>query len=99
MMRRLILWIATVVAAVLLATTPRQRSNRQRVVRKVVGEVADLLGNTPAVARSSYIDPRVLDRYLGGKTVDPRLGQGDSLQDLSDRHRRRLELAVLDLLG
>jgi DNA topoisomerase IB len=92
-------WNATVLAAVLLAGIPRQRPNRRRAIRKVVDEVADHLGNTPAVARNSYIDPRVFDRYLGGKTVDPRFGgRGDSLQELSDHHRRRLELAVLDLI-
>jgi DNA topoisomerase-1 len=91
-------WNATVLAAVLLAALPRQRPNRRRAIRKVVGEVADLLGNTPAVARDSYIDPRVFDRYLGGKTVDHLFGRDDSLQELSDRHRRRLELAVLDLI-
>jgi DNA topoisomerase IB len=33
-------------------------------------EVADELGNTPAVARSSYVDPRVIDRYASGDTID-----------------------------
>jgi DNA topoisomerase-1 len=32
--------------------------------------VAGLLGNTPAVARSSYVDPRVIDRYEDGETVE-----------------------------
>jgi DNA topoisomerase IB len=34
-----------------------------------VKEVAHYLGNTPAVCRSSYIDPRVLDRYRAGETI------------------------------
>jgi DNA topoisomerase IB len=34
-------------------------------------EVAGMLGNTPAVARSSYVDPRVVEQYERGRTVDP----------------------------
>ena len=34
-------------------------------------EVAEALGNTPAVARGSYIDPRLLDLYRDGVTIDP----------------------------
>jgi len=32
-------------------------------------EVAHYLGNTPAVCRSSYVDPRLVDHYLGGATI------------------------------
>ena len=64
-------WAATVAAAVALdqldvATSPTVRS---RAVASVVRTVADLLGNTPAVCRSSYIDPRVIDHYLDGSTL------------------------------
>jgi DNA topoisomerase IB len=34
-------------------------------------EVAQDLGNTPAVARASYVDPRVVDAFLDGRTLDP----------------------------
>jgi DNA topoisomerase-1 len=33
-------------------------------------EVADDLGNTPAVARSSYVDPRVVEGYESGLTIE-----------------------------
>ena len=65
-------WVATVLAAVGLAaeeedgSTERQR--RAAVVR-VVKDVAHQLGNTPAVARNSYIDPRVIEHFEGGRTV------------------------------
>lgn len=42
---------------------------------RVIREVADYLGNTPAVARASYIDPRVIDRYAQGRTIAPALGR------------------------
>ena len=44
-------------------------SARKRAVIRVVKEVAEYLGNTPAVCRSSYIDPRVIDLYDDGFTV------------------------------
>jgi hypothetical protein len=48
-------------------------------VSRVVKEVAGYLGNTPAVCRASYIDGRLIDRYLDGETVPfpmDRLGTG-----------------------
>lgn len=57
-----------------------------------------MLGNTPAVARRSYIDPRVFDRYLSGWTIGAALDRIGSLEGPDDRARRRLELAVLELL-
>ncbi len=58
-------WNATVLMALLLANTepaPTERS-RQSVITAGVRGVADWLGDTPTVARSSYIDPRVISRY------------------------------------
>jgi DNA topoisomerase-1 len=63
-----------------------------------VKSVAFYLGNTPAVCRASYIDPRVFDRYLSGWTIGGALS-GDSPLELGDpKTRRRLEAAVLDLI-
>jgi DNA topoisomerase I len=58
-------WNATVLMALLLANTepaPTARSRQSEITAGVRG-VADWLGDTPAVARSSYIDPRVISRY------------------------------------
>jgi DNA topoisomerase IB len=64
-------WNATVLAAVGLAVSTRATSPtaRKRAVSRAVKEVAHYLGNTPAVCRSSYVDPRVIDRYFAGGTV------------------------------
>ena len=65
-------WHATVLAAVGLAVSgdaPASPSARKRAVSRIVTEVAGYLGNTPAVCRSSYIDPRLFDRYLDGERV------------------------------
>ena len=59
-------WSATVLAAVAMATSfpqARSRTARQQAISRAVKEVAHYLGNTPAVCRASYIDPRVFDRY------------------------------------
>ena len=60
--------------------------------------VAELLGNTPAVARRSYIDPRVFDRYLSGWTIAAALERIGELDVADDRVRTRIEAAVVDLL-
>ncbi|GAA4198184.1 DNA topoisomerase IB [Streptosporangium oxazolinicum] len=75
-------WHATVYAAVGLAVSKRvrTRTGRRKAVTRVMKEVADHLGNTPAVARASYVDPRVITAYERGKTIDRALadlGAGD----------------------
>jgi DNA topoisomerase IB len=62
---------ASVLAAVGLATaepcdTARCRESR---IREVIEDVSEALGNTPAVCKDSYIDPRVLDRYRSGDCI------------------------------
>ncbi|MGC4813391.1 DNA topoisomerase IB [Micromonospora sp. DT228] len=68
-------WHATVLAATELATADPGRSvtARRKAVVAVMREVAELLGNTPTVARASYVDPRVVDLYHDGvvASVDP----------------------------
>ncbi len=95
-------WNATVLAAARLdhferRPTPRPRS-RQRVIKAVAKEVGEMLGNTAAVARRSYIDPRVLDSYLSGTTIGVEIEHIESLTELGDRRRREAELAVLRML-
>jgi len=63
-----------------------------------VREVSQLLGNTPAVARRSYIDPRVFDRYKSGWTVAGVLQRIRDPGGIDDRVRARIERGVLDLL-
>jgi DNA topoisomerase IB len=75
------------------------KTARKRVVDHAVRGVAELLGNTPAVARRAYIDPRVFDRYAAGATVARALPAFDDLDAIDDRKRARLEQAVLALLS
>jgi DNA topoisomerase-1 len=90
---------ATVMAAVGLAgieLASTSVTSRRRAVTTAIREVAAFLGNTPAVCRTSYVDPRVIDRFLEGRTID----LTDLDPDAIDRAaRERIEAAVLDLLG
>ncbi|MFI5890105.1 DNA topoisomerase IB [Actinoplanes sp. NPDC051513] len=65
-------WHGTVKAAVELAVAGPQptEAKRKKAVAHAMKEVAGMLGNTPAVARASYVDPRVIDRYADGETVE-----------------------------
>jgi DNA topoisomerase-1 len=96
-------WNATVLAAVVLAASARERDmstkgGRNRAKRDAVKQVSHYLGNTPAVCRASYIDPRVFDRFDGGLTV------GGVFERLPENPaewpeiQRPIEKAVLDLI-
>ena len=70
-------------------------------ISRAVKEVAYYLGNTPAVCRASYIDPRVFDAYQGGLIIKPVLGGdvGESPDGELPIHQRAVEEAVIDLIG
>ena len=53
-----------------LAGDPRFETEAKRVVTGVMRSVGERLGNTPAVARSSYVSPAVVEQYLDGRTID-----------------------------
>jgi DNA topoisomerase I len=96
-------WNATVLAAIAIAVSGpvagESKTVRKRAVRRAVEEVAHHLGNTPAVCRASYVDPRVFDRFDGGLTI------GGVLPDLAAEAegwpaiQRTVEEAVLDLIA
>jgi DNA topoisomerase I len=90
-----------VLAAVALAADGRDagtKTARKRAVDRAVRQVAELLGNTPAVARRAYIDPRVFDRYRSGWTVRATLESVDEVGVADERTRTRIERSVVDLL-
>ncbi len=75
-------WHGTVKAAAELAEIGPQKTaaQRKKAVAHAMKEVADLLGNTPAVARASYVDPRVVERYERGEVVES--GAEQEVRDL-----------------
>jgi DNA topoisomerase-1 len=95
-------WNATVLAAVSVAKNDgeaRGERVRRRVIAQAAHDVARVLGNTPAVARSSYIDPRVFDRYRSGWTIASELQRIDEQELNEERQRTEVEGAVLGLLA
>ncbi len=91
-------WHGTVLAAVALAgeDPPRSETAAKRAISGAVKQVSEALGNTPAVCRASYIDPRVLDRYRDGTTIRPTpSGNGR----MSAKQRLKIEREVIDLVS
>src|SRR5699024_10444645 len=94
-------WQATVRAALFLAQAPEpgNQTELRQMLRGVMDQVADDLGNTAAVARGSYVDPRVVDAQESGHTIARTLHRQGS-DDLSrPRVRASLERAVIRLLS
>jgi DNA topoisomerase IB len=93
-------WHATVLAAVRVAVAASEDppGSPRRVMSRVAREVSEALGNTPAVARNSYIDPRVFDRYERGETILPALQRIGARDRDDSRIRGEIEAAVLALL-
>jgi DNA topoisomerase-1 len=65
-------WAGTLLCSIALAMQGQgtSKTDRKRRVRKAVVATAEQLGNTPAVCRSSYICPRLLDEYMEGKPFE-----------------------------
>jgi DNA topoisomerase I len=93
-------WGGTLLAAIAFAErgAPETEAEAKRCVAAVMRTVGERLGNTPAVARASYVSPAVVEQYLDGRTID----------DFRPRHLRvvgardigldREEQALLSLL-
>ncbi|MFL5925249.1 MAG: DNA topoisomerase IB [Gaiellaceae bacterium] len=82
-------WGGTLVAAIQLAEAKAAETatEQKRVVAAVMRTVGERLGNTPAVARASYVSPAVVEQYLDGRTID----------DYRPRHLRVVGARALDL--
>jgi DNA topoisomerase-1 len=89
-------WRGTSIAALSLAHADASTATRRKKsVAAAMRDVSEHLGNTPAIARSSYVDPRVIDQFEDGVTVKPdhrRVAPGARIS-------RALEREVLRLLS
>ncbi len=93
-------WNATVLMATTLAAAPEPatKTARKRVLKEAYERVSETLGNTPAVCKASYVDPRVVDRFESGDTVAHALHEAAEAPD--DRTAQQvLEQAVCQLLS
>ena len=96
-------WHATVLAAVGLAVSESpvgSETARRHAIVRVVQEVSRLPGQHPAVARASYIDPRVIEHYKAGRTIASALGELGKDGHFGDLATTgRAESAVVKLLA
>ena len=95
-------WHATVIAAAALAEAAEEmaakkasKAARKRAEVAAMKEVSEFLGNTPALARSSYVDPRVIDAFEEGHTIGT---ANNRRYRTADARQAALERAVLRLL-
>src|SRR6201999_983367 len=96
-------WSATVLAAVALAVSGPahgSQTSRNRAITRAVKETAHYLGNTPAVCRASYIDPRIFDAFRAGLVIDREVLDAalDAQPGELPTHHPAIERAVLDLV-
>jgi len=82
-------WGGTLVAAIALAErgVVESEAESKRAIAAVMRTVGERLGNTPAVARASYVSPAVIDQYLDGRTIE----------DFRPRHLRIVRASNTDL--
>jgi DNA topoisomerase IB len=96
-------WHGTGLAAVGLAVSEGASGSdaaRKRAIARVIREVADYLAPPPAVARASYIDPRIIELRQDGSTIASVLGDLGKNSDFGELATRgRAEAAVLKLLA
>ncbi|MDQ3727969.1 MAG: DNA topoisomerase IB, partial [Actinomycetota bacterium] len=91
-------WNGTVLTAMLLADHDEDE-DRDKAVVAVIKRVSEVLGNTPAVCRASYVDPRIIAKYERGVTIRDevdRLNAKGSRKDFADR--AGIERAVVELI-
>ena len=94
-------WHATVLAAIALAESPpgTSKAGRERAIVHAIEQAAERLGNTPAVCRASYVDPRLIERFRANDTIAgtlARIGRSDRSRSAT---RQKIERAVASLLA
>jgi DNA topoisomerase I len=93
-------WGGTLLAAIELAEhpPPDNPTEAKRRIAAVMRHVAAKLGNTPAVARSSYVSPAVVEQYLDGRTIEDFRPRHLRVVGARDRGLDTEEQATLSLL-
>jgi DNA topoisomerase-1 len=93
-------WGGTLIAAIAFAEhgLVEGETEAKRVVAGVMRAVGEKLGNTPAVARSSYVSPAVVEQYLDGRTIEDFRPRHLRVVGARDTGLDREEQALLSLL-
>ena len=92
-------WAGTLVCACALAREgdgiPKRKTVRNKKIVAAIKETAEVLGNTPAVCRSSYVCPEIINAYEKGRVID---NYAQKLEDLIAYRGRGLHKAEQSLL-
>jgi DNA topoisomerase-1 len=92
-------WAGTIICACALARVGTESigkgAARKRIVMAAIKETAEMLGNTPAVCRSSYISPEIISSFEKGQIID---GHFETLRDLISYRGRKLHSGEQSLL-
>lgn len=92
-------WAGTLVCACALARVddeiPEKKTARKKKIVAAIKETAEVLGNTPAVCRSSYVCPEIINSYEKGQVID---NCSSKLEDLISYRGRGLQDAEQSLL-
>ena len=95
-------WAGTLVCACALARAATEmrdtKTGRKRKIVQAIKETAEALGNTPAVCRSAYICPAVLDGFERGKVIERYFETVEELLNHRGTHLHEAERALLRLL-
>jgi len=93
-------WGGTLLAAIALAERgpAETETEAKRAITAVMREVGEQLGNTPAVARNSYVSPAVIDQYLDATTIEDFRPRHLRVVGARDLGLDREEQALLSLL-
>jgi DNA topoisomerase-1 len=92
-------WAGTLVCACALARVddefPEKKTARKKNIVAAIKQTAEVLGNTPAVCRSSYVCPEIINSYEKGQVID---NCSSKLEDLIAYRGRGLHDAEQSLL-
>jgi DNA topoisomerase-1 len=93
-------WGGTLLAAIALAERgpAETEAEAKRSIAAAMRTVGEQLGNTPAVARSSYVSPAVIDQYLDATTIEDFRPRHLRVVGARDLGLDREEQALLSLL-
>jgi DNA topoisomerase-1 len=95
-------WAGTLVCTCALAREgsdiPEQKTARNKRIVAAIKETAEVLGNTPAVCRGSYVCPEIIDAFEKGQIVDNCSAKLDDLLQFRGRGLHKAEKALLKFL-
>jgi len=95
-------WAGTLVCACALARNdgeiPEKKTARNKQIVAAIKETAEVLGNTPAVCRGSYVCPEIISSFEKGQVIEARITNLDDLIGFRGRGLHKAEQSLLKFL-